>query len=64
MTATLCANFQLLTLEEQDRLLSQIRNTLYPPQEQTPPTPTPDRLFLVPPPDQAFRSFRCSRQAN
>ena len=65
MINTLCAKFQLLTLEEQDRLLGQIREALYPPQEQTPPpTQTPDRLVLAPPPDRRFRSARCSRQTN
>lgn len=66
MINTLCAKFQLLTLEEQDRLLGQIRNTLYPSEEEQtpPPTQTPDRLVLAPPPDRRFHSVRCSRQTN
>lgn len=64
MIKTLCANFQLLTLEEQDRLLGQIRETLYPPSEPEDVTRPEDQLRLAPLPDRRFRSFRCFRQAN
>lgn len=64
MTATVCAQFQLLTLAEQDRLLNQIRDTLYPPADQPPTPPEPIRLQPLPQPDHRFRPARCSSQVN